>query len=206
MTGDYTTRSAEQTNGLGLAGFIVSLVGLISCGLLSPIGFIMSLFAVRREPKGFAITGIVLGALGSCGIIATLVFLPFIFLGAAAGVLGALGNPAMGTEIRLNILEAMVEQHEDRTGSLPTALTDLQNLDPTSRLLTDGWKNPVHFELTPDGHSFVLFSAGPDGIPGTPDDIHSDDSARPSSGSAPTPAPAPTESDSSESEPEDGSH
>jgi hypothetical protein len=187
MTDDYTPRSAEQTNGLGLAGFIVSLVGLISCGLISPIGLIMSLFALKREPKSFAIAGVVLGALGSCGILLTLLFLPVLFVGMAAAVAGAVGNPALGTEIKLSIVEAMVEEHENETGSLPTALTDIRSLGSGSGLLNDGWKNPVHFELTPDGRSFIHFSAGPDGLPGTPDDIFSDDSARPG-GTTPTPS------------------
>jgi hypothetical protein len=55
-------------NGLGLASFIVSLVGLASVGLLSPIGAVMGLIALRREPKGFAIAGVVIGLLGSIGI------------------------------------------------------------------------------------------------------------------------------------------
>jgi hypothetical protein len=65
-------------NGLGLASFIVSLVGLISAGILSPVGAIMGLIAMRREPKGFAIAGFVLGLLGSIWIcLVSAVFLAF---------------------------------------------------------------------------------------------------------------------------------
>lgn len=35
-----------QSNGLGAAGFIVSLVGFPTCGLLSPIGLLLSFLAL----------------------------------------------------------------------------------------------------------------------------------------------------------------
>ncbi len=39
-------------NGLGLASFIVSILGLVSAGILSPVGAVMGLIAIRREPIG----------------------------------------------------------------------------------------------------------------------------------------------------------
>ena len=53
------------TNGLGIAGFIVSLVGFLSCGLLSPIGFLLSLVGLTKQPRGFAIAGALIGAIGT---------------------------------------------------------------------------------------------------------------------------------------------
>lgn len=54
-----------EQNGLGLAAFIVSLVGLFSAGILSPIAAIMGAIALGRNPKGFAIAGLVIGLFGS---------------------------------------------------------------------------------------------------------------------------------------------
>lgn len=56
----------------------MSLVGLFLAGIISPVGAIMGLIAMRREPKGFAIAGFVLGLLGSIWIcLGAAVFLAF---------------------------------------------------------------------------------------------------------------------------------
>jgi hypothetical protein len=61
----------QQTpsNGLGTAGFIVSLVGLVTCGLLCPIGLLLSVFGLLKPPRGFAIAGTLIGGLGSIGFV-----------------------------------------------------------------------------------------------------------------------------------------
>ena len=74
----------KQTNGLGLAGFIVSLFGLLTCGTLSPIGFLLSVIGVFKSPRGFAIAGSILGALGSVWLAV-----------AGLAMLGALAAPAI---------------------------------------------------------------------------------------------------------------
>lgn len=53
------------TNGLGTAGFICSLLGIVTCGLLSPIGLLFSVLGIFRAPRGMAFAGGVLGAIGS---------------------------------------------------------------------------------------------------------------------------------------------
>ncbi|MBT7351168.1 MAG: hypothetical protein HN811_01770, partial [Phycisphaerae bacterium] len=65
-------------NGLGLASFIVSILGLVSAGILSPVGAVMGLIAIRREPRGFAIAGLVIGLVGSIWIcLVSALFLAF---------------------------------------------------------------------------------------------------------------------------------
>lgn len=54
----------HHTNHLGIAGFVTSILGLFSCGLLSPISFIVSLIGSFHAPRGMAITGIILSTLG----------------------------------------------------------------------------------------------------------------------------------------------
>ena len=64
--------SSEQTiviqnppsNGLGVAGFVTSLVSLcFSCGILSPISMILSLIALMKRPRGFAIAGSIISGI-----------------------------------------------------------------------------------------------------------------------------------------------
>jgi len=82
------TNTAQPTNVLGVLGFIISLIGLVgefgAClclpiifiGLLCPVGGILSAIGLRQEPKGLAIAGLVMGALGS---IIWIIFLVLVF-------------------------------------------------------------------------------------------------------------------------------
>lgn len=56
---------APETNGLGTAGFIVSLISFFLCGLSSPVGLLLSGLALFKRPRGLAIAGTILGLLGS---------------------------------------------------------------------------------------------------------------------------------------------
>ena len=63
---DYEHPRAErsQTNTAGLVGFIIALVSLVGCGgLLSPLSLIFSIVGMNKQPKGFAIAGLVLSLL-----------------------------------------------------------------------------------------------------------------------------------------------
>jgi len=55
----------EPVNGVGSAGFTISLLGLFTCGLLSPLGLFVSLLGVWRRPRDMAISGAVMGTIGS---------------------------------------------------------------------------------------------------------------------------------------------
>lgn len=61
---------APQTNGLGTAGFIVSLISFFCLGLTSPVGLFLSCLGVLSRPRGMAFAGVVLGALGSWWLVA----------------------------------------------------------------------------------------------------------------------------------------
>lgn len=58
-----------QANDIGVAGFVLSLIGFLTCGCLSPLGLILSVAGLSREPRGLAIAGTVLGGLGSAWIV-----------------------------------------------------------------------------------------------------------------------------------------
>jgi hypothetical protein len=62
------------SNRLGIAGFVLSLLGLISCGLLAPVGLVLSLVGVRKEPRGLAIAG---------AVISLVSFVPPVLFGSA---------------------------------------------------------------------------------------------------------------------------
>ena len=52
------------SNGLGVAGFVTSLVSLLfTCGFLSPISLLLSLIGLTKKPRGFAIAGSLISGL-----------------------------------------------------------------------------------------------------------------------------------------------
>lgn len=68
----------NRSNGLGTAGFVISLVGFLTCGLICPLGMLISFFGMFSRPRGTAIAGFVFGVIGSAwlwlvglGLIAT---------------------------------------------------------------------------------------------------------------------------------------
>ncbi|MCH8343791.1 MAG: DUF4190 domain-containing protein [Planctomycetes bacterium] len=170
---------AQQTNGMAIAGFVCSLVGLVSGGhLLSPIGLILSLVALKREGgRGWAIAGIILGGLGICGwLIAFLIFgvalLAAVGIGAAA-VAFAMSEPEkIELTADVGVMTAAIEAHRDVTGALPA---DLDALDLGAPFLTDPWGNPYRYILLPDRAGYKIMTNGPDGALDTADDVNARD-------------------------------
>ena len=160
----------RETNGLGIAGFICSLLGLFTVGLLCPIGLLLSLIALGRRPKGFAIAGVILGLLGSClGLLVLLLFggaAILAFLGLAAFIL----TQSEKFEITADMVmtTAMVQKYEQQNGELPANL-DLVDIDKSNRL--DPWGNEYDYRLIDEEPGFDLVSAGMDGLFDTEDDV-----------------------------------
>jgi hypothetical protein len=140
-------------NGMGVAGFVVSLVGLVPCGLLCPLGLIFSLIGLGRQPRGLAIAGTVIGGIGSLGIV-----------GAVALVLYT-GPQKFATKVVIWAAEIEIETYTDRHGEPPDEKEGNRLIADT----TDGWDRPLRYEIR--GERFRITSAGPDGVFDTEDDV-----------------------------------
>ncbi len=158
----------SRTNGLGIAGFIVSLVGIISCGVLSPIGLLLSFIAIFRAPRGFALAGLIIGFLGSVWAIFILLLGGLSILLAAVGIGAAV--PVVVSEVRMGKIAAIVAEHKNPDGTFPTDIATLPGISPEEG--TDVWGHPFHI-VVKGVNEFEIVSDGPDGIAGTSDDIHS---------------------------------
>lgn len=147
----------RRPNRLGLAGFIVSLVGLLTLGCLSPVGLVLSLIAVFRRPRGCAVAGLVLGCIGVTvgGIIGTKFVFSWLELAPAISDGGV-------------IAEELAKYRQSHAGSFPPSLDDLPGLPVTAKV--DEWKQLYHYRVCPEGW-VELTSDGEDGIPGTADDF-----------------------------------
>lgn len=67
---NQTTPEAPKTNGMGVAGFVLALLGLLLSWvpslnwILWVLGLVFSFVGVFRNPKGFAIAGLIITFIG----------------------------------------------------------------------------------------------------------------------------------------------
>ena len=159
------------SNGLGVAGFVLSLLGFLgTCGLLSPIGFILSLVALRKEPKGLAIAGVIIGAIGSLWFLFALVIFGFMLMGllAIAGAGVAMTLPNIQTAGNMLQMHTEINDYHSTLGKLPESVDAITTLKPDLKL--DAWNNNIRYDIT-GTNTYELRSAGPDGAWDTADDI-----------------------------------
>jgi type II secretory pathway pseudopilin PulG len=150
-------------NGLGIAGFVTSLVGMLTCGVLSPVGLILSLIALVKPPRGFAIAGTIIGIVGSIWV----VLAGFAMVAAALGIRTA----AKAVEDYVTAYQSarqayvQIDQQRTRSGQAPTSA----DADAVAAKFTDPWGTAYRGEVS-DGF-IVIRSAGRDKKFDTNDDL-----------------------------------
>lgn len=166
---------AEQSNGLAIAAFVISLVGLVGTGgILCPVGLILGLIALGKPGgRGFSIAAIILGLIGSCGVIfavgIAIIFGIGLLVAFFAFVIGAAGSAEnVGVAVDMATVAAEVSEYRQRTGGYPERLEDIA---VDQEHLVDPWGGRLVYEPTGEQLGFDLVSAGPDGTPDTADDI-----------------------------------
>ncbi|MGI9013192.1 MAG: type II secretion system protein GspG [Phycisphaerales bacterium] len=171
----YPVAVPEPTNGLALAGFIVSLAGWFMGGILCPVGLILSLVALRGPGgRGFAIAGIIIGALGTCiGLIAIIFFASiFIAMLAAIGLVAANIPQLHKVEVAadMNAIAAQIDVYREANNDINPA--DLSLLNLQTDVLTDPWQQKYRYLLdASEPRGYTIISNGPDGQSNTWDDI-----------------------------------
>jgi hypothetical protein len=155
----------QPTNGLGIAGFITSLVGIVSCGLLAPVGLILSLFALVKRPRGFAIAGTVIGAIGCVVLVAWSLGFVLAMIGVGAGVKEVANHVQTYTTAR--DVAAQIEAKRGTDRSLPPDA----DADAIAGATTDAWGTPYRYEAGGAAGGYALLSAGRDRQFETGDDV-----------------------------------
>jgi hypothetical protein len=164
---------------MGIAGFVTSLIGLLSCGFLSPLGLLFSFFGLFKAPRGLAIAGTILGAIGSLWLIVA----GFAMVMTVLGLSKAASTIADMTATRTASQKAfrIIDDTRQRQGSLPT---DAEGTKMISSLM-DPWGTPLAYRRNADTFSVVSF--GKDKVEGTTDDLSFTESElKPISATAPT--------------------
>ena len=146
------------SNGLGMAGLIVSIIGFFTCGFISPIGFLLSVFGLFKQPRGAAIAGFILGGIGSLWLVfgGFAIVAGFVGLGAAINEGSKLATMGMAaTEINRYYAE---------NGALPS---EADGSEMVARHQIDG-VSLRYRQLSDD--KFEIQGAGADGQFDTGDD------------------------------------
>ena len=158
------------TNTVGMIGFIISLIGLLlTCGLASPLGLLVSLFGLFKPPRGMAIAGTVLGLIGT-GFLATVGLTIIGTVMAMVGLAKAVGTE-FETDTAIGKAKATIESYQREHGKLPDGVEGNKLIID----LKDGWKNSLRYDYEQDSTSFLIRSAGEDGKFDTDDDRTSED-------------------------------
>jgi hypothetical protein len=157
----FPQAAPPQENGWGLAGFVVSIAGLLLCGIPSIVGILLSVIGLRKEPRGLAVAGLLIGLVGVMEILACGLFLLMVYRVAETGV-GVARDHMITSQLELEA--SIIGDEWQKNGQLPTQ-AEGEDLLAGKR---DVIGNSIVYET--DGVSFSLRSAGPDGILETDDD------------------------------------
>lgn len=151
------------SNGIGTAGFVVSLVGLVSCGILCPLGLVLSLFGLGKEPRGLAIAGTIIGALGSLWVLVFVLFFGAIMAAVGLGAAAAIDQAQQKQETE-QAAESILSIYRT-TGSIPDDVTGASAVRAHTKAGA-----AFGFERENDT-IFYITHPGDDGLGGTEDDI-----------------------------------
>jgi hypothetical protein len=176
---DYPPRQ----NALAISAFVVSIVSLITCGVLSPIGLIMSVLALRREPRGLAIAGTIISCIGLLALLG--IGGMTIYTAIKAGEVATAVGKSMETTAAIEMARIDIDAHARKHGdTLPDDATGAFAI----RSQVDGWGNALRYRRV-DQSNYELASAGPDGVFGNTDDrsyTYSSNSLVPGTGPSPS--------------------
>jgi hypothetical protein len=172
-------RAAPETNGLGVASFIFSILGFVLLPVVgSVVGLVLGFVAMRREPKGLAVAGTAISAIGLLLSCAGIVFF--------AMMVGFFTRTMQGFSVQSSTAVTLRTQqwaadataaHFATTGEWPA---DLESVSGGTGVM-DAWGTPmalrVNSEVSRDGGGSdappraTIESAGPDGVFDTEDDL-----------------------------------
>ena len=150
-----------RSNGLGIAAFILALVGIpVVC--MAPIALLLSFIALFRRPRGFAFAGFVISL-----VMTTLVIglISLIGWGMIAGA--RFGAPFFATLPALERAHQTINSSALNNGGVaPDDLSGTLLIDS----IKDGWGHAFRYTRV-SANTFELRSASRDGIFDTDDDL-----------------------------------
>ena len=159
---DERPRLRRRWNPLGVLGSVVSVLGIFTLGIVSPIGLGLSLLGLLRGPRGSAMFGTLLGGLGTA-------FLLLWGWGVVAGI-NAVDTAVKSdeTEVAMRTAVAKIEEYRQEYRQLPEGVEG--NVLLIEAELNDAWGQSLRYEPIDKGQ-YAVRSAGPDQEFDTADDL-----------------------------------
>lgn len=151
------------TNGWGTTGFVFSILGILSFGLLSPLGLLFSFFGLWKRPRTFAVLGFLLSLLG-VGFIGSVVSVPVL----ARHHHREMQRTRQQIRETERLLDTVTDRVNDSARSQQTLLDGFAGNEITIGY-QDTWGTDLRFDEREDG--FAIRSAGPDRRFDSRDDI-----------------------------------
>ncbi|MCR9119500.1 MAG: hypothetical protein NXI22_21415 [bacterium] len=150
-------------NSLGTAGFLISLFSPLTLGLISPLGLFLSLIALRKQPRGMAGAGVILGGLGTSAILLV-----------GSMVIGGMRHDRFmrdqhHAQRSIHKAEQLIDEYRADFGIMPAGVEGNKKLIVAE--VVDPWGEFLSYERESDGYR--VRSGGPDRQFGTADDIES---------------------------------
>ena len=166
----------SQGNPGAVVGFILSILSLMGCLILAPIGLFVSVKGLgREENRGLAIAGVVISSIQSVAllfVVGYFIVVIFVIGGITAASATALSQASaslqrqMQTDIVLEQAYMEVIQYEAENDRWPTGKEGGEIVEA----FVDGWGHPLVFDATSD-EGWRVVSVGEDGRFDTYDDI-----------------------------------
>ena len=150
-----------RSNRLALIGFILSLLGIFTAGILSPVGLALSFLGMFRRPRSLALAGFVLGLLGTVVLLIWLSVFGFVAFSCFS-----FGRPGMRTQLSVQAAKATIDAYTASHGGVAPTDFDGNGLIGSTR---DGWGRLMRYHKI-GTTGFEIRSAGQDGLFGTGDD------------------------------------
>ena len=161
----------KRTNWWGISGLMVSIGGLLTCGLFAPFGLLISLIGLGRGPRKAAIAGTILSLVG---------------MSITASIdTGSINHQRLRHQQRSEAKQAIILSQQVKQGEqkLLTALADLKSyrtqnegalpeaIDGNLLMIRhkDPWGQELRYEV--EINQATVRTAGPDGDFDTPDDL-----------------------------------
>jgi hypothetical protein len=157
-------------NTLGVVGFVFSLLGVVTCGVLGPVGLLLSLLGLFRRPRGFALAGTIISLLATLwlGAVGAVVVTGVTRLGPAVESFADEFGEAAATLSVVAQASQDLQRYRDEQGDWPDQKTGQELVGR----LQDAYGTALQY--TRVGELVLIISAGADREFATADDISLD--------------------------------
>ncbi|MBC22459.1 MAG: hypothetical protein CMJ32_00885 [Phycisphaerae bacterium] len=159
----YVIRPEDESNTIGLIGLILSILGLLLGGVLSPISLILSVVGLFKPRNGTAIAGLIISIVGCLSLVAIVMIM---LLGIMMPSVAQARKMAHNNKTISMCQQVIMGYKAEHGGALPSDEEANENLltGISMQQFTD-----IRYEfLGPD--RYELRFAGKDGQHGTSDD------------------------------------